>query len=102
MVGTSAIRSPRARQRAAARRSVDSERTIRMAMGRVWLGRQSGAQISKAAPGRPRGVSSVLDCACRGWGIAPERRYGHLNGAGLQLIEALLPWPMIAPTGQQP
>src|SRR5262245_36482393 len=75
MVGTSATRSPAARHRMTARRNADIVRTIRMAMGTdfVWSGSQRGAQITKAAAGRPRAVA-VCRAAPRTQGARALRR----------------------------
>src|SRR5438105_3968736 len=54
MVGTSAMRSPRPRQRMTARRSADTVRTTRMAMGTEFARLKGGRQSSKATPERPR------------------------------------------------
>jgi hypothetical protein len=53
MVGTSAIRSPAARHRMAARRNADIVRTTRMAMGTdfVWSGSQRGGKLPKPRRG---------------------------------------------------
>src|SRR5262245_5745794 len=84
MVGTSAMRSPRPRQRLTARRSADTVRTIRMAIGAEFVRlKRGGGELAKASVRGHVGPPPPVAAPRRRRALRGKADMATLTGGGL-------------------